>query len=128
MKRELDMKKEQEMKRMRTDDDIVILKHEVKQQDPRTSSTARGSVQSNVQSSYQSYQQYQAPRPVKFTCAKCPGKYDTRSELEEHDKVDHEEKRCEDCEDDFSWPDAEHQCYYTKYQLRSLRGDIVPAF
>ena len=36
--------------------------------------------------------------------------------------------RCDECEDDFAWPAPDHMCYYTKYQLRRLRGDIIPAF
>merc|ERR1712098_406121 len=67
-------------------------------------------------------------RPVKFPCNKCNERFDTRSQLEDHERSQHEEKRCEECEDDFSWPEAGHDCYYTRYQLRNLRGDIVPAF
>ena len=68
------------------------------------------------------------PTMVKFPCPKCPGKFDSKEQLGDHDRIEHEERQCEECEDDFSWPDGEHQCYYTKYQLRSIRGDIVPAF
>jgi hypothetical protein len=57
------------------------------------------------------------------------GRFDTKEQLEQHETAEHEERpRCEECEDDFAWPDAGHDCYFTKYQLRSLRGDIVPAF
>ena len=38
------------------------------------------------------------------------------------------ERLCEECEDDFSWPDSSHHCYYTQYKLRYIAGDIVPAF
>ena len=67
-------------------------------------------------------------RTVKFSCTKCAGKFDSRQELEQHEGAEHEEAQCAECEDDFSWPAADHQCYYTRYQLRSIRGDIVPAF
>ena len=62
-----------------------------------------------------------------FSCTKCSKMFETKHELEEHTEDDHE-RSCAECEDDFSWPDPSHECYFTKYKLRMIAGDIMPAF
>ena len=62
-----------------------------------------------------------------FSCTKCNKKFETVARLDEHVEDEHE-RSCAVCEDDFSWPDASHECYFTKYKLRMVAGDIMPAF
>lgn len=64
-----------------------------------------------------------------YKCDQCPAKFDVKTRLEQHKEVHEEEsRRCTVCEDDFAWPDSDHECYYTKYKLRLIAGDIVPDF
>eukprot|EP00092_Neocalanus_flemingeri_P040552 GFUD01044158.1.p1 GENE.GFUD01044158.1~~GFUD01044158.1.p1 ORF type:complete len:227 (-),score=57.12 GFUD01044158.1:130-744(-) len=63
-----------------------------------------------------------------FPCRKCNKKFETKTKMNEHVNEEHEDQTCVECEDDFFWPDASHECYYAKYKLRMLAGDIVPAF
>ena len=76
-------------------------------------------------SSTKSYSRITLPIET-FPCAKCSKKFETKSKLNEH--ADEHERSCAECEDDFSWPDPSHECYFTKYKLRMLAGDIMPAF
>ena len=66
--------------------------------------------------------------PRLFRCFECDKAFDTKSNLEVHVREGHKDKFCDECEDDFSWPDEGHDCYYTRYQLRYISGDIVPTF
>jgi len=79
---------------------------------------------SRNQSSMASYARVAA----KIPCTKCDKKFDSKADLEKHDSKEHDENRCEECEDDFAWPGPDHDCFYTRYQLRRLRGDLIPAF
>ena len=76
-------------------------------------------------SSSKPYSRITLPRET-FPCAKCSKKFETKSKLNEH--VDEHERSCTECEDDFSWPDPSHECYFTKYKLRMVAGDIMPAY
>ena len=66
--------------------------------------------------------------PKLFRCFECDAAFDTKSNLEVHVREGHKDKFCDECEDDFTWPDETHDCYYTRYQLRYISGDIVPTF
>jgi hypothetical protein len=77
-------------------------------------------------SSTKSYSRITLPREP-FPCPKCSKKFETKSKLAEHVDDDHE-RSCAECEDDFSWPDPSHECYFTKYKLRMLAGDIMPDY
>merc|ERR1719318_1996247 len=77
-------------------------------------------------SSTKSYSRITLPREP-FPCPTCSKKFESKSKLAEHVDDDHE-RSCTECEDDFSWPDPSHECYFTKYKLRMLAGDIMPAF
>ena len=63
-----------------------------------------------------------------FRCFECDAAFDTKGNLEVHVREGHKDKFCDECEDDFTWPDEDHDCYYTRYQLRYISGDIVPTF
>ena len=77
-------------------------------------------------SSTKSYSRITLPRET-FPCQQCSKKFETKSKLNEHVDDDHE-RSCAECEDDFSWPDPSHECYFTKYKLRMVAGDIMPAY
>ena len=66
--------------------------------------------------------------PKLYRCHECDSAFDTKPNLETHIQENHSDSFCEECEDDFTWPDENHDCYYTRYQLRYISGDIVPAF
>ena len=66
--------------------------------------------------------------PKLYRCFECDAAFDTKNNLETHVREGHKDKFCDECEDDFSWPDSSHDCYYTRYQLRFISGDIVPSF
>ena len=66
--------------------------------------------------------------PRLFRCTECDAAFDTKTNLEVHAREGHKDRFCDECEDDFSWPDESHDCYYTRYKLRYISGDIVPAF
>ena len=66
--------------------------------------------------------------PRLFRCFECDAAFDTKTSLEIHVKEGHKDKFCDECEDDFTWPEESHDCYYTRYQLRYISGDIVPTF
>ena len=62
-----------------------------------------------------------------FKCEECGEGFDSRAELSSH-RESHRVRLCEECEDEFWWPDSNHLCYYTQYNLRFIAGDIVPTF
>ena len=62
-----------------------------------------------------------------FNCTKCSKKFDSKNKLNEHFEDVHE-RSCAECEDDFAWPDPSHECYFTKYKLRMVAGDIMPSY
>lgn len=66
--------------------------------------------------------------PKLYRCIDCDAAFDTKANLEVHANEVHTDTFCEECEDDFMWPDENHDCYYTRYKLRYISGDIVPAF
>ena len=66
--------------------------------------------------------------PRLFRCFECDAAFDTKTSLEIHVREGHKDKFCDECEDDFTWPEESHDCYYTRYQLRYISGDIVPTF
>ena len=72
------------------------------------------------------YSRVIVPKEI-FSCSKCSAKFDTKLKLEDHFGDVHE-RSCEVCEDDFCWPDESHECYFTKYKLRMIGGDIMPAY
>ena len=97
------------------DKDIVINKKKLKISTPTATSRTK------------SYTRITIPKTT-FPCPKCNKIFETKTKLDEHVSDDHEERSCAECEDDFFWPDPSHECYFTKYKLRMLAGDIVPAF
>jgi len=46
-----------------------------------------------------------------FKCSFCDTCLDSKDEIEAHEKEVHQ--TCEDCEDEFTWTDVDHKCYYT---------------
>jgi len=46
-----------------------------------------------------------------FKCSFCDTCFDSKVEIEAHEKEVHQ--TCEDCEDEFTWTDVDHKCYYT---------------
>jgi len=54
------------------------------------------------------------PCPV-VSCGKV---FDMRQRLAAHDKASHQS--CDVCEDDFSWPEPGHSCYYTKNNIKPV--------
>jgi hypothetical protein len=50
-----------------------------------------------------------------FKCDSCPEVCDSPTELAEHGEARH--GGCETCENEFSWPEAGHTCYYTRHHL-----------
>jgi len=54
------------------------------------------------------------PCPV-VSCGKV---FDMRQRLATHDKASHQS--CDVCEDDFSWPEPGHSCYYTKNNIKPV--------
>ena len=60
-------------------------------------------------------------------CEECGAGFDNKQSLDTHRET-HKARLCDECEEDFSWPDSSHQCYYTQYKLRYISGDIIPAF
>ena len=66
--------------------------------------------------------------PRLYRCFECDSAFDTKTNLETHMREGHKDKFCDECEDEFSWPDESHDCYYTRYSLRYIAGDIVPSF
>ena len=66
--------------------------------------------------------------PRLFRCTECEEAYDSKANLETHMREGHRDKFCDECEDEFAWPEDSHDCYYTRYSLRYIAGDIVPSF
>ena len=58
-----------------------------------------------------------------IVCDFCPQMFDAREKLEVHTKEAHES--CESCEDEFSWPEPGHQCYYTKTKATPKNERVV---
>merc|ERR1712059_198383 len=111
----------------------VTLDDDPKDRDYKPKNDERSSREDFRRGSFSSSQimnSYSRPVQETFSCDKCTAKSDSQARLEKHGETVHgeESRRCAVCEDDFSWPDPEHECYFTKYKLRLLAGDIVPAF
>jgi len=53
-----------------------------------------------------------------FPCGSCSKVFDMRQRLSTHDKADHQS--CDVCEDEFSWAEPGHACYYTKNNIRPV--------
>ena len=53
-----------------------------------------------------------------FPCGSCNKVFDMRQRLATHDKAAHQS--CDVCEDEFSWPEPGHACYYTKNNIRPV--------
>ena len=51
-----------------------------------------------------------------FKCDCCPYVTSTMDKLMEHDTMNHQ--GCIECEDEFSWPEPGHSCYYTFNNIR----------
>ena len=49
-------------------------------------------------------------------CTECTSTFEEQSLLVKHEAKVH--RSCEVCEDDFSWVEASHECYYTRNKLR----------
>jgi len=50
-----------------------------------------------------------------FKCNSCENVFVTRELLESHEKEVHQ--TCDDCEDEFTWIEDSHMCYYTRNKL-----------
>jgi uncharacterized C2H2 Zn-finger protein len=55
-----------------------------------------------------------------FRCPGCPEVLESAQALAEHTEARH--SGCEVCEDEFSWAEAGHSCYYTKLGIRPQLG------
>merc|ERR1719427_100753 len=53
-----------------------------------------------------------------FPCTSCDKVFDMKQRLMTHDKAFHHS--CDVCEDEFSWPEPGHSCYYTKNNIRPV--------
>merc|ERR1719186_873786 len=53
-----------------------------------------------------------------FPCTSCDKVFDMKQRLMTHDKTFHHS--CDVCEDEFSWPEPGHSCYYTKNNIRPV--------
>ena len=51
-----------------------------------------------------------------FPCDSCDKVFDMKQRLMSHQKALHQS--CDVCEDEFSWPEPGHSCYYTKNNVR----------
>ena len=49
-------------------------------------------------------------------CPDCPLTFQTRALMVAHLKAEHQ--TCAVCEDEFSWAEADHECYYTRNSVR----------
>ena len=49
-------------------------------------------------------------------CPDCPLTFQTRALMVAHLKAEHQ--TCAECEDEFSWAEADHECYYTRSGVR----------
>jgi len=50
-----------------------------------------------------------------FKCPSCPKLFDAIEMVEAHEKAVHQS--CDICEDEFTWTDESHRCYYTKAKV-----------
>jgi len=50
-----------------------------------------------------------------FKCPSCPKLFDAIEMVEAHEKAVHQ--ACDICEDEFTWTDESHRCYYTKAKI-----------
>jgi len=57
-----------------------------------------------------------------FKCTKCDGTFELEGSLVEHEKEKH--SSCETCEDEFSWAEPGHSCYYTKNNIRPTKERV----
>ena len=67
-----------------------------------------------------------------FKCKNCSIMFDSKIKQDAHNKEYHSPEKtlsirkiheivdssCDVCEDEFSWPEPEHQCYYTRNNIR----------
>merc|ERR1719233_2139922 len=53
-----------------------------------------------------------------YPCGSCNKVFDMKQRLSSHDKAVHQS--CNECEDEFSWPEPGHACYYTKNNIRPV--------
>ena len=51
-----------------------------------------------------------------FKCDKCSDVVDSKTAMEVHEKAAH--SSCDVCEDEFSWAEPGHSCYYTKNNIK----------
>jgi len=54
-------------------------------------------------------------REHSFKCPSCEMTFDAKELMETHEKEIHE--TCDDCEDEFTWTEAGHMCYFTRNKL-----------
>jgi len=50
-----------------------------------------------------------------FKCPSCPDVFDAIELVEAHEKAVHQS--CDMCEDEFTWTDESHRCYYTNNKI-----------
>ena len=58
-----------------------------------------------------------------FRCVECAETFYTEERCAEHVKSSH--PSCETCEDEFSWAEADHSCYYTKNGASPLSERVI---
>merc|ERR1711971_1043204 len=59
-----------------------------------------------------------------FTCVDCDNILETKCSLEKHIEDNHPAK-CGQCQDEFSWPDADHTCYFTRRKMAPLTSRVT---
>ena len=58
-----------------------------------------------------------------FKCEVCENVYSSEEDYNAHMKSEHQ--GCEECEDEFYWPDAEHECYYTETGVSPPNNRVI---
>ena len=58
-----------------------------------------------------------------FPCEYCKFKADDKEKLEEHEDDVH--KKCEECEDEFTWVEPHHKCYFTDKNISPKSGRVI---
>ena len=56
-----------------------------------------------------------------FKCTMCPQILESTAALASHETAKHQS--CEVCEDEFSWAEASHSCYYTRNNIKPTLAD-----